>query len=331
MTDATNLIRIVQETQPDEIYNLAAQIACPGLVRDAGIHRQRRRASARCACSRRSACSKLVDKTRFYQASTSELFGKVAGGPADRKNALLSALALCRRQALRLLDHRQLSRGLWHPRLQRHPVQPRKPAARRNLRHPQDHPRRRRHPPRHAGQALSRQSRRQARLGPCARICPGHVADAPAAGSRRLRAGDRRNAQQCAASSKGRSRTSASGWNGRAQGVEEKGHRRRDRASAGRGRSPLFPPDRSRSARSATPARRAKARLAARDQPRTLSRNGREDLQDHGQTRDRDAERVRAMSEVVYPLAGKRVWVAGHAAWSDRRSCAGSPAKTAKW
>jgi GDPmannose 4,6-dehydratase len=38
MTDATNLIRIVQETQPDEIHNLAAQSSCAGLVRSAGIH-----------------------------------------------------------------------------------------------------------------------------------------------------------------------------------------------------------------------------------------------------------------------------------------------------
>ena len=32
VTDATNLIRIVQETQPDEIYNLGSAIACAGFV-----------------------------------------------------------------------------------------------------------------------------------------------------------------------------------------------------------------------------------------------------------------------------------------------------------
>ena len=57
MTDSTNLIRIVQETQPDEIYNLAAQSHVQVSLRDAGIHRQCRCASARCACSRRSASS----------------------------------------------------------------------------------------------------------------------------------------------------------------------------------------------------------------------------------------------------------------------------------
>ena len=44
MTDATNLIRIVQEVQPTEIYNLAAQSHVQVCVRDAGIHRQCRRA-----------------------------------------------------------------------------------------------------------------------------------------------------------------------------------------------------------------------------------------------------------------------------------------------
>jgi GDPmannose 4,6-dehydratase len=45
MTDSTNLIRIVQETQPDEIYNLAAQ-----------SHVQVSFETARCACSKPSAC-----------------------------------------------------------------------------------------------------------------------------------------------------------------------------------------------------------------------------------------------------------------------------------
>ena len=65
-----------------------------------------------------------------------------AGDAADGDHAVLSALALRGGQALRLLDHGQLPRGLWHVRLQRHPLQPRVAAARRDLRDPQDHPRR---------------------------------------------------------------------------------------------------------------------------------------------------------------------------------------------
>jgi GDPmannose 4,6-dehydratase len=56
MTDSTNLIRIVQETQPDEIYNLAAQ----SHVRSASTRRNTLpmpTRSARCGCSRRCACS----------------------------------------------------------------------------------------------------------------------------------------------------------------------------------------------------------------------------------------------------------------------------------
>ena len=202
---------------------------------------------------------------RFYQASTSELYGLVQEVPQRETHALLSALALCRGQALRLLDRGELPRGLWHARLERHPVQPRKPAARRDLRHPQDHPRRRRDQARPAGQALSRQSRRQARLGPCARICARHVADAAAGRARRLCARDRRDDARCATSSNGRSRMSASRSNGAAKGVDEKGYDARQRRMPGRGRSALFPPDRGRPAarRSAQGAR--EARLAARD------------------------------------------------------------------
>ncbi|MGA7712342.1 MAG: GDP-mannose 4,6-dehydratase [Rhizomicrobium sp.] len=76
MTDATNLIRIVQETQPDEIYNLAAQSHVQVSFETAeytanadGIGTLRLLEAIRLLG--------LADKTRFYQASTSELYGKV--------------------------------------------------------------------------------------------------------------------------------------------------------------------------------------------------------------------------------------------------------------
>ncbi len=76
VTDATNIIRIVQETQPDEIYNLAAQshvqvsFETPEYTANAdGLGALRLLESIR-ILGRES-------KTRFYQASTSELFGKV--------------------------------------------------------------------------------------------------------------------------------------------------------------------------------------------------------------------------------------------------------------
>jgi len=80
LTDATNIIRIVQETQPDEIYNLAAQshvqvsFETPEYTANAdGLGTLRLLEAIRILGRER--------KTRFYQASTSELFGKVQEVP----------------------------------------------------------------------------------------------------------------------------------------------------------------------------------------------------------------------------------------------------------
>ena len=80
MTDATNLIRLIQETQPDEIYNLAAQshvqvsFETPEYTANADAVGPLRLLEA-------MRILKLGEKTRFYQASTSELFGKVQEVP----------------------------------------------------------------------------------------------------------------------------------------------------------------------------------------------------------------------------------------------------------
>jgi GDPmannose 4,6-dehydratase len=76
MTDSTNLIRVMQEVQPDEIYNLAAQshvhvsFETPEYTANADATGALRILEA-------IRILDLVGKTRFYQASTSELFGKV--------------------------------------------------------------------------------------------------------------------------------------------------------------------------------------------------------------------------------------------------------------
>ena len=104
LTDATNLIRIIQEVQPDEIYNLAAQshvqvsfeppeytansdalgtLRLLDAIRILGIER----------------------KTRFYQASTSEMFGKVHETPRRRQHPsiqeVLTVLTKCMLTGLR--------------------------------------------------------------------------------------------------------------------------------------------------------------------------------------------------------------------------------------
>ncbi|OAM78578.1 GDP-mannose 4,6-dehydratase [Devosia elaeis] len=80
MTDSTNLIRIMQETQPDEIYNLAAQshvqvsFETPEYTANAdGLGTLRLLEAIRILG--------LENKSRFYQASTSELYGLVQETP----------------------------------------------------------------------------------------------------------------------------------------------------------------------------------------------------------------------------------------------------------
>lgn len=80
LTDSTNLVRIIQEVQPDEIYNLAAMshvkvsFDMPEYAADAdGIGTTRILEAIRLLG--------LTKKTRFYQASTSELYGLVQEVP----------------------------------------------------------------------------------------------------------------------------------------------------------------------------------------------------------------------------------------------------------
>jgi GDPmannose 4,6-dehydratase len=80
MTDSTNLIRIIQAVQPDEIYNLAAQshvqvsFETPEYTANADATGALRLLEAIRLLG-------LSGKTRFYQASTSELYGKVQETP----------------------------------------------------------------------------------------------------------------------------------------------------------------------------------------------------------------------------------------------------------
>lgn len=84
LTDSMNLVRIIQEIQPDEIYNLGAQshvavsFECPEYTADAvGMGALRILEAIRIAG--------LEKKTRYYQASTSELYGLVQEIPQTEK------------------------------------------------------------------------------------------------------------------------------------------------------------------------------------------------------------------------------------------------------
>lgn len=84
LTDSMNLVRIIQQIQPDEVYNLAAQshvavsFECPEYTADTvGMGALRILDAIR--------ISGLENKTRYYQASTSELYGEVQEIPQTEK------------------------------------------------------------------------------------------------------------------------------------------------------------------------------------------------------------------------------------------------------
>ena len=84
LTDATNLIRVLQQVQPDEVYNLAAQshvqvsFETPEYTADVDALGAMRLLEGIRLLG-------LEKKTRFYQASTSELYGKVQEIPQTEK------------------------------------------------------------------------------------------------------------------------------------------------------------------------------------------------------------------------------------------------------
>ena len=80
LTDATNLIRIVQEVQPDEIYNLAAQ-SHVAVSFETAEYTANSDALGTLRLLEAVRILKLEDTCRFYQASTSELYGKVQEVP----------------------------------------------------------------------------------------------------------------------------------------------------------------------------------------------------------------------------------------------------------
>ncbi len=80
LTDATNLIRIVQEVQPDEIYNLAAQSHVAVSFETAEYTANADALGTLRLLEAVRICG-LAQRTRFYQASSSEMFGKVAETP----------------------------------------------------------------------------------------------------------------------------------------------------------------------------------------------------------------------------------------------------------
>ncbi len=119
IADSTNLIKLLYRLQPDEVYHLAAQshvrvsFDIPEYTGDV---------TALGTIRILEAIRETGLKTRFYQAGSSEMYGKVLETPATRNHTFLSTKPVWRREGLFSLDHCQLPRKLRSVRLQRHPI-----------------------------------------------------------------------------------------------------------------------------------------------------------------------------------------------------------------
>ena len=84
MTDSSNLIRLVQETQPDEVYNLAA-MSHVKVSFDTSEYTANADGIGTLRLLEAIRLLGMTEKTRFYQASTSELYGMVQEVPQSER------------------------------------------------------------------------------------------------------------------------------------------------------------------------------------------------------------------------------------------------------
>ena len=113
LLDQVSILTILQEHQPEEVYNLAAQSFVPTSWQQPVLTGE----FTALGVTRMLDAIRIVDpEIRFYQASLQRDVRQGRRGPAERDDAVLPALALRRGQGLRALDHHQLPRVLRPPR-----------------------------------------------------------------------------------------------------------------------------------------------------------------------------------------------------------------------
>ena len=121
MGDLSSLITAISTVEPDEVYNLAAQSFVPtswnqpvftGDITGLGVTRLL------------EAVRTVNPGIRFYQASSSEMFGKVREVPQSETTPFYPRSPYGVAKVYGTLDNGQLSRELRFVHLQRHPVQP---------------------------------------------------------------------------------------------------------------------------------------------------------------------------------------------------------------
>lgn len=121
MTDEISLIRAMQISQADEVYNLAAQ----SFVATSWEQPMATAEIDALGVTKMLEAIKFVKPScRFYQASTSENVRSGAGNAADGKNSVLSEKPVRRCKAVWSLDYQELSGELQPVCLLRYPVQP---------------------------------------------------------------------------------------------------------------------------------------------------------------------------------------------------------------
>ena len=142
LLDQRSLVDVLRASRAGEIYNLAAMsfVAAswsqPVLTAEftaIGVTRML------------EAMREVAPEARFYQASSSEMFGKVREVPQRETTPFYPRSPVRRGQVLRALHHRELPRELRPARRLRDPLQPRVRAPRPGVRHPQGHARGRGH------------------------------------------------------------------------------------------------------------------------------------------------------------------------------------------
>ena len=247
LTDATNLIRIIQQVQPDEIYNLAAQ-SHVAVSFETPEYTANSDALGTLRLLEAIRILGLEKKTRFYQASTSEMYGKVQETPQSETTPFYprSPYGVAKVYAYWITVNYREAYGMYacNGILFNHesPMRGETFVTRKITRALARIKRRA------AGLPLPRQSRRAARLGPRARLRRGAVADAAAGRARGLRHRDGRAALRARVRRARRRASSACASNGEAQGVDEQGVDAETGRVIVQGRSALFPADRGRHA-----------------------------------------------------------------------------------
>ena len=137
LLDQLSLIEVLREVRPQEVYNLAAMSFVPTSWKQPVLTGE----FTGIGVTRVLEAIRLLDPKgiRFYQASSSEMFGKVRETPQSETTPFYPRCPYGVAKVYGHLHHGELPRKLRHVLLLRHPLQPRVAAARPRLRNAQDH------------------------------------------------------------------------------------------------------------------------------------------------------------------------------------------------